>query len=214
MKRVCEPEILDTLPFGHPDAVRNRRDLRLINLFMRNGAWFARTLGRILKPGERVLELGCGTGDMGLHLIRQGVALDGLDLWPRPKAWPEGRLWHQQDLKSFSGYDPYGVVVANLILHQFTDNELAEIGARIRRSARVVLACEPARRRMSQRMIAALAPLFGANYVTLHDARVSVAAGFDGDELPRVLGLDGGGWSCSCTATALGAIRMVAIRNP
>jgi hypothetical protein len=214
MKRVCEPEILDSLPFGHPDAVRNRRDLRLINLFMRNGAWLARTLGRLLKPGEVVLELGSGTGEMGLQLISQGVALDGLDLWPRPKAWPEGRLWHQADLKSFSGFDPYGAVVGNLILHQFTDAELAGLGARIRRSARVVIACEPARRRMSQRMIAAIAPLFGANYVTLHDARVSVAAGFAGDELPLALGLDAAGWSYSCSATALGAIRMVAVRNP
>ena len=35
-----------------------------------------------------------------------------------------------------------------------------------------------------------LAPLFRANRVTLHDAHVSIAAGFRGDELPRALGLD------------------------
>ena len=31
------------------------------------------------------------------------------------------------------------------------------------------------------------APLLGANHVSLHDAHVSIAAGFLGDELPRAL---------------------------
>ncbi len=213
MRRVCEPELLDSLPVGHPDAELSRRDLRLINLFMRNGAWFERTLPRLVRPGERALEIGAGTGELGLRLHRRGVLLDGLDLWPRPSRWPPARTWFTEDIMKFSGYDAYPVVIGNLIFHQFSDAELAALGKRLRRSARVVVACEPSRSRFSQRVFAAIAPLFGASHVTLHDARVSVAAGFVGNELPLALGMEPGAWVYSCRMTALGAFRMVAVRS-
>jgi 2-polyprenyl-3-methyl-5-hydroxy-6-metoxy-1,4-benzoquinol methylase len=213
MKRACEPELLDSLPHDHPDAVRNRRDLRLINKVMRNGAWFERMLPRLVRPGERVLEVGAGMGEMGVALNARGVAVDGLDLWPRPLAWPDGRAWHQADLRAFAGYGAYPVVIGNLILHQFTQAELAEVGSTLRRTARIVLACEPWRRKISQTIMAAIAPLFGANHVTLHDSRVSIAAGFVGDELPLALGMSPAEWDYSCATTALGALRMVAVRR-
>jgi hypothetical protein len=213
MNRACEPELLDSLPPDHPDAVHNRRDLRLINAFMRNRAWFARTLPPLLRPGERVLELGAGTGEMGIALNALGIPVDGLDLWPRPAAWPAARAWHQADLKTFSGYAAYAVIIGNLILHQFTGPELAELGAGLRRTARVVAACEPERRKMSQTLMAAIGPLLGANHVTLHDARVSIAAGFVGRELPEALGMGAGEWEVTCASTSLGASRMVAVRR-
>ena len=115
------------------------------------------------------------------------------------------------DLRAFGGYGAYPVVIGNLIFHQFTDAELAELGRKLRASARAIVACEPARRRLSQVLMAAVAPLFGANHVTLHDAHVSMTAGFLGDELPRALGL-GDGWRCTCTETGIGVYRMVAVR--
>ena len=50
-------------------------------------------------------------------------------------------------------------------------------------------------------------------HVTLHDARVSITAGFLGDELPEALGMADGSWDTSCTLTTLGALRMVAVRR-
>jgi hypothetical protein len=213
MKRVCEPEILDSLPFDHPDAVHNRRDLRLVNAFMRNRAWFRRVLPPLVRPGERVLELGAGTGEMGISLAKAGIVLDGLDLWPRPKAWPPTRQWHRADLTQYTGYDAYPVVIGNLIFHQFTDEVLAEVGAVLRRTCRVVVACEPQRRKLSQKMMAAVAPLLGANHVTLHDAHVSIAAGFLGNELPVAMGFDDGQWKTQCSETVPGAYHMVAVRR-
>jgi hypothetical protein len=214
MNRACEPELLDSLPHDHPDAVHNRRDLRLINRVMRNRAWFERTLPRVLRPGERVLELGAGMGEMALRLNSRGLPVDGLDLWPRPAAWPSRREWHVADLRTFGGYGPYPVVIGNLIFHQFNEAELAELGSRIRRNARVVVACEPLRRRMFQTAMVALAPLLGANHVTVHDAHVSIGAGFRGAELPAALGMTPDEWDFSCTSTPLGASRMVAVRRP
>jgi hypothetical protein len=213
MLRACLPELLDSLPPDHPDALHNRRDLRLINRVMRNRAWFERTLPPLLRGGECVLELGAGMGDLARYLGARGVPVDGLDLWPRPDAWPPARAWHTADLRTFEGFDRYPVVIGNLIFHQFTDSELSGLGAKLRQGARVILANEPQRRRLSQIATAALAPLLGLNHVSLHDAHVSVTAGFCGDELPRLLGLDDGAWQYSCKSTALGANRMVALRR-
>lgn len=211
--RSLQPELLDALPADHPAALHNRRDLRLTNRAMGNFRWFARVLPPLVRPGERVLELGAGTGDLGRRLHRCGVALDGLDRWPRPEAWLAARAWHQADVETFRGYANYPVVMGNLILHQFSDAALAALGEKLRATARLIMFCEPARRRLSQFLFATAAPLLGANYVSRHDARVSIAAGFRGDELPRALGLDAGAWDCRVTTTFLGAYRLIAVRR-
>jgi hypothetical protein len=213
MNRVCEPELLDGLPFDHPDAVHSRRDLRIVNRFMRSRGWLGRTLRDRVGPGEAVLEIGAGTGELGRALNARGIPVDGLDLCPRPPGWPADRAWHQGDLRTFGGYGAYRVFIGCLIFHQFTDPELAALGGELRRSARVVVASEPLRSRLSQRMMAALAPLLGANHVTLHDARVSIAAGFLGRELPAALGMDATAWDASCAPSLPGIYRMAATRR-
>lgn len=214
MPRTLQPELLDALPIDHPAALHNRRDLRLTNGAMGNFRWFNRLLPSLVRPGERVLELGAGTGELGRQLQRRGLALDGLDRWPRPADWPAQQAWHQADLATFPGYADYPVVIGNLIFHQFDDAVLAALGSRLRATARVIVACEPARRRTSQLLFAGLAPLLGANYVSRHDARVSIAAGFRGNELARALGLGPDAWDCQVTTTFLGAYRLVAVRRP
>jgi hypothetical protein len=213
MQRILEPELLDSLTPEDPDARHSRRDLRLTNRIMGNDRWLTGTLRPLLKKGEVALELGAGTGELGRRLAANGVAADGIDLWPRPPHWPEARAWHVADLRSFPGYASYPVVFGNLIFHHLNGSELAELGAVLRRHARAIVACEPVRRRASQTLFAAIAPLLGANRVTLHDGRISIAAGFVGDELPRALGLPSAEWDCRCTSTLLGAYRMVAVRR-
>lgn len=214
MQRILQPELLDSLPHDHPDALHNRRDLRLTNRIIGNHRWFARTLPNLLRPGEVALELGAGTGELGQRLLGAGAEVDGLDVWPRPATWPPARKWHAADLRAFPGYAKYRVIVGNLIFHQFSDAELGALGEKIRPGARVILACEPLRRRLSQVLYRTLGPWFGANHVSLHDAHVSIAAGFCGDELPRALGLGPPAWQVQCTTTLLGAYRMVAVRRP
>lgn len=212
MPRQLQPELLDALPPEHPAALHSRRDLRVINFLMGNHRWLARALGGVLHEGDRGLEIGAGTGELGSCLAATGRPVDGLDLTPRPPGWPLGCDWHSVNLLSFAGYGRYEAVIGNLIFHHFSDEELAQLGRTLRDAVRVIVACEPARRRFSQRLFALLAPLFRANRVTLHDARVSIAAGFSGEELPRLLGLDPASWSWRCHATWLGAYRMVAVR--
>lgn len=186
----------------------------MLNRLMGNYRWFARTLPPLVRPGERVLELGAGIGELGLLLAKRGLAVDGLDFWPRPPTWPAERAWHTADLRSFGGYGEYPVVIANLILHQFSDADLANLGRTLARRTRLIVTCEPERSELSRTLVAAAAPFLRLNHVTRHDARVSIEAGFQGDELPKALGLTGAGWQFNCKPMALGANRMVAIQRP
>jgi hypothetical protein len=213
MQRILEAELLDSLSPDDPAARHSRRDLRVINRLMGNFRWFGRALPPNLRPGERVLEIGAGTGELGRWLAGRGVASDGLDLWPKPAVWPSSQAWHQADLRAFEGYDGYGAAIANLVLHQFSDADLAALGRKLRGRVRVILASEPARRRRWQVLCGAFTPIFGANYVTRHDARVSIAAGFTGLELPRALGLEASEWEIRCGESGLGAYRMAAVRR-
>lgn len=216
MKRLVQSEILDSLPQDHPDAIANRRDLRLINSIMGNYRWFARTLPSLLRPNDRVLEIGAGTGDLGQTLFRACRGrishYSGLDLWSRPDHWPSEWDWVQQDLLEFEDYSNYTVIVANLILHQFQADDLRRLGQRLTQAnIRLILANEPARRRLHQWQLKLLLP-FGLNPVSRHDGHVSVTAGFRRLELPSLLGLTPPRWQIHSRTGFLGSNRTVAQR--
>ncbi|MEO6739446.1 MAG: hypothetical protein ABIP20_04285 [Chthoniobacteraceae bacterium] len=213
MQRRVEPELLDTLRAEDPAARRSRRELRMINAIMGNHRWLARELRRSIRPGWRVLELGAGDGAFGAQLVAGGICdprqLIGFDLAPCPDAWPEESNWTCGDV--LKGNMPEAeIVVANLFLHHFRPEALAQLGARLPTKCRILLANEPARRRLHLVQGALLSVLALLSRVTRHDMRVSIGAGFLGDELPGALGI--GGWKCESSATFLGAHRLRAER--
>ena len=216
LQRRVQPEILDTLPADHPDALDNRRDLRFFNALMGNFRWFAQTLRTHFHEGDLLLELGAGEGDLGRHLrsalAQSSFSYTGLDLWPRPAEWPEKWSWLCKDLSSFPDYAHYNVILGNLILHQFEDDVLANLGRQWREHARLLVFCEPARETLHLRQLP-LARLAGINYVSRHDARVSIEGGFRERDLPRVLGVDQLPWRVTLQHTFLGAYRMIAVRD-
>lgn len=167
----------------------------------------------LARPGELALELGAGTGELATLLRARGVGVDGLDLWPAPPRWPGARAWHRADVLTFLGYRAYPVLVGNMILHQFTDAQLAGLGEKLRTTARVIVACEPVRRTASRLLYRAIAPLLGASRVSLHDGDVSIVAGFRDDELPILLGLDRRVWDIRVSITWLGAYQLIAVRR-
>ena len=212
MSRVIKAEILDALSQDDPAARKSRRELRIINHVMGNFRWFARTVPALLRPGERVIEIGAGDGSLSGRLARIGVAADGLDVCPAPAGWPAARKWHRCDVREFDGFDAYGVVLANLVLHHFSDRDLAELGRNALGGVRAIVACEPERRRRWRILCAAFRPLVGP--VTRHDARASIDAGFRGAEIAQALGLDGAHWNLSCSGGGIGSSRLVAERCP
>lgn len=212
MPRTIQPELLDTLSPQHPDAIHSRRDLRILNRVMGNHRWIERVLLKNLRQGEHVLEIGAGTGELAQRL-NQSTQVDAIDLVPPPEDWPATANWYSADLKSFDAFRDYPVIVGNLIFHHFADDELATLGEKLRSHARMIIACEPVRRPLSQWLLRLFAPLFGASNVTMHDGLVSIAGGFSGDELPVALGLNSRDWHVERTHALLGGYRMIATRR-
>jgi hypothetical protein len=73
MKRIVQPELLDTLPPGDARAVRSRGDLRRVNSWMRNHVIMADALqnglnGRSLR---QITELGAGDGNFLLAVAKK-----------------------------------------------------------------------------------------------------------------------------------------------
>ena len=213
VQRRVDPEILDELPPEDPEAIRSRRDLRRLNALMGSHRWLARRIRELRQPSWRVLELGAGDGSLGTRLVRRNhldpQLLGGLDLAPRPPAWPERATWTQGNVLA-TLWPPAEVIIANLFLHHFNTPELATIGNRITESCQVLLCSEPARRRLHlwQAQLPALIGLVGR--VTKHDMPVSIRAGFLHDELPQFLGIQD--WKISVSTTFFGAYRLVALR--
>src|SRR5690625_4907727 len=173
MQRIVQPEILDSLHPNDPDAIASRRDLRLINKIMGNEKWIAKKLFSSLKPNDRILEIGAGSGDLGRFLQKKSSQkpLDycGLDLAPRPADLPADWQWFQDDLTKFNRFGDFTILLANLILHHFENDDLAELGKKIGHSdLRLIVACEPARFPLHRWQLHLLRP-FKLNRVTLHD---------------------------------------------
>jgi hypothetical protein len=215
MLRLVQPERLDTLHPSDPDALASRRDLVTINRLMGNYRWFERIIHKQLPHPSHCLEIGAGGGELAKFLIQQSNCrcYTAVELAPRPQAWPESAVWHQGDLLDYTGYDSAEILIANLVLHHFTDAQLARLGAILQRGAiRHILANEPCRRSLHKIQLRA-GRLIGFNPVTLYDGVVSIDGGFRNSELPRALGLDPQQWSWTIRETALGAYRMEAKRQ-
>ena len=201
MIRQVLPEILDSLPGNDPEAGRSRRDLRLINFLMGNDRWVMRQE----KLGAMV-ELGAGAGELTRKLAREGK-VTGLDFQELPEGlevpWVAGDLFESLPLVQAD------TVVANLILHHFADDQLAELGALIK-GRKSFIAVEPWRSRLSLFEGRLLWPVI--NRVTKHDMMVSIRAGFRKGELPRLLNL-GEEWEWHEEVSLLGGLRVLAWRR-
>ena len=211
--RSVRPEILDGLPQDSPAARASRGDLRIINRLLGSRAWFGSVLRERRRAGERVLEIGAGTGELGWALSAIVPDLAGLDLGRRPIDWPQPGRWFQTDVLEFAGWAGFPLVIGNLFFHHFDREELGRIGAQLSRHARVIVASEPLRARRTERLFSLLCLLIHAHPVTRHDGRVSIAAGFRHDELPRLLRLDPAIWNWRVRETWRGACRLVAERR-
>jgi len=211
MRRAIEPELLDELPATDARARHSRRDLRTINGIMQNARIVARALRA--RPEQRPLtslvELGAGDGTFALAVIRRlghstvrrRVIL--VDRQPcvhdQTRAAFEALSWDVEVVQSdvfewFARGSLYAadVTLANLFLHHFDDRRLSALLRGAAGRTRCFLACEPLRS-YTALSAATMLPLIGCNLVTLHDARISVRAGFRDRELSS-LWPAGNGW--------------------
>ncbi|MCW1912065.1 class I SAM-dependent methyltransferase [Luteolibacter sp. GHJ8] len=213
MQRLVEPEIIDQLPADHPDVIRSRRDLKMINFLMGNERWITRNLRPFPDALARgVIEIGAGEGTLLKKLACRypGTPLAGCDLAPRPADLPESIGWHQQDVFECLADQSAGVLAANLFLHHFEDGELPRFTPLLQ-SFDIICVNEPYRTAQTITDAKIIMPLVGR--ATKHDMPASIRAGFLHGEMPRLLGLDDGTWRIREETTWRGGIRMLAWRH-
>jgi len=217
MNRIVTPEILDTLKPNDPAALANRRDLILYNNLMGNFRWMANVLSRETSANS-IIELGAGDGSMGLYLLNHGILSEasqytGVDLIERPDSWPDSWEWKQQDLREIIFDGPANTLIANLILHQFEVGDLINLGKLINQSRiNRLFICEPSRKNYHTWQVS-LTRLLRIHPVTLHDAKVSVLAGFRKSEVTDLMRLSTSQWDVRWEETFLGANRLVCRRK-
>jgi phospholipid N-methyltransferase len=199
--RSVEPELLDQMSAADRRAIRARRDLKRLNAVILQSGIMAGLLAEHWGHGQprTILDLGAGDGTFMLSVARRlaarwpGVTVTLLDrqsivsqetrdafvaLSWKVETVAADVLEHLGEIKS-PGVD---VITANLFLHHFQQDQLANLLALAAQSARLVVACEPRRNKFALRASRLLWAI-GCNEVSLHDAIVSVRAGFCGKEL-------------------------------
>jgi 2-polyprenyl-3-methyl-5-hydroxy-6-metoxy-1,4-benzoquinol methylase len=87
-------------------------------------------------PPGRVLEVGCGRGDLARAVARLGYSVRAID----PEA-PPGAMFSAVTLEEFSDPGPFDAVLANLALHHIHDLSaaLAKIRRLLRPGGRLIL---------------------------------------------------------------------------
>lgn len=212
MERIVEPEIIDQLPADHPDVLRSRTDLRVINFLMGNERWIARKIDE--SPGARVngvLEIGAGEGTLLERIARKhpGIPLTACDLAPRPARLADAIRWDQRDVFECLAEASGGILAANLFLHHFEDPDLERFRGLLGKFE-VVCINEPYRTAQTIMDARFLLPFVGR--ATKHDMMVSIRAGFLPGELPERLGLDSGDWRITEETSWRGGLRVLACR--
>lgn len=212
LERVIIPEILDSLNPADPRAIRSRRDLRRIDLYLGNSRWIVRQLKGQTPAPARIIEIGAGEGDLcrKVQASLPSSTVAGLDLIQRPASLPCGIQWIDGNFYQTLPNIEADACIGSLILHHFSGEALRELGMRLQ-SFRSLTFCEPLRSRLPL-FLSKLSSAFMGE-VTRHDMPASIHAGFRPSELPLLLGLDPKKWSVRESSHWRGALRLVASRR-
>lgn len=210
--RVIIPEILDSLNPADPRAMRSRRDLRLIDLFLGNSRWILRLLKKQTPPPARIIEIGAGEGMLcrKIQNFLPDSIVTGLDLVERPANLPSRIQWISGDFFQSLPGTQADTCVASLILHHFSDDALRNL-APLLQSFRTLIFSEPLRSRLP--LFFSMLSSFFMGEVTRHDMPVSIRAGFRPRELPALLDLDSKRWAITESPHWRGALRLTATRR-
>jgi hypothetical protein len=198
MNRLVQPELLDTLRPEDPRAIRSRQDLRRLNAWMGN----ARIMRAALKDFQPawasggLMEIGAGDGSFLLRVVAKlppapaGATVTLLDRQPGVSAQTVDHLtrlgWRVEtvvaDVFDHPAPSKTAAVLANLFLHHFADDRLSALLLKLSRETDLLIAVEP-HRFARPWLCSQLLRLIGCSPVTLHDARISIGAGFVGRDL-------------------------------
>ncbi len=186
--RATEPEQLDE---GVPEAeaLRSLADLRFVNRWLGNRGSVLRAVQAHLPAGGRLLDVGCGSGDVPAFLqarlpgplLAVGVDVKALHL----QAAPPSVRRVVADVRRLPFPDrAFDVVTASLFLHHFAEADLPAILAGLHRLARRALVVNDLHRARVPYLFGRTAfPLLLRSRVSVEDGLLSIRRGFRADEL-------------------------------
>jgi ubiquinone/menaquinone biosynthesis C-methylase UbiE len=186
--RSTEPELLD-LGVDEEEARRSLADLRFVNRWLGAGRALRGVVLPRLHPGARLLDVGCGSGDLPAGLARSSpgaVVAVGMDtkLLHLREAPPELRRVIG-DVRALP-FPPrsFDVVTATHFLHHFDAPELPRLLRSLFGLCRRALVVNDLRRsRVPHAVSRWLFPLVLRSRVSVNDGLVSIRRGFTRGEL-------------------------------
>lgn len=210
LDRVIIPEILDSLAPTDTRAIRSRRDLKWIDLYLGNSRWILKRLAA-QRPSS-ILEIGAGNGDLcqAIHSELPSSSITGCDLIARPPQLPQGIHWISGDFFQTLPMLKADTCLGSLILHHFPLDALRDLGTHLKAFHRLFF-CEPLRSRVPL-VLSNLSSIFMGE-VTRHDMPTSIRAGFRVGEIGPLLGLDSAKWSIQESEQWRGVLRWSATRR-
>jgi SAM-dependent methyltransferase len=142
-RRSAEPESLD-LGVPEAEALESLGDIRRVNRWLGGRRSLAAAVLPFLRPGSRILDVGCGSGDLPAFLVGRlpfpltAVGVDLKLLHVRQVPAPVKPLVANVHHLPFAPRS-FDVVTASLFLHHFDDHEVAGVLARLHLLARRAL---------------------------------------------------------------------------
>jgi SAM-dependent methyltransferase len=187
--RVIRPELMDDAP--EPEALRTLQDLVRINCWFGGHGVLLKILARVADPADRftLLDVGAATGDTAAVVSNSYSRASVISL---DRDFFHVRNGHGQRVCGDGFRLPFSnrsvdFVYCSLFLHHFPDEKIVEFLREARRVAkRAILINDLERRLVPHWFLPATRRLFGWARMTVHDGRISVAAGFRRGELPRL----------------------------
>lgn len=186
--RSTEPELLDAeLPAS--EVEKSLADLRLVNRWLSGRGGLLRAVAPHLPPGGRLLDVGCGSGDVAAYLsvaLRRPVFAVGVDVKPlHLQGAPPAIRRVAADARSLPFRDrSFDVVTASLFLHHFDEPELAGVLRELARLARRAVVVSDLERALVPFVFArAVFPWVFETPVSVHDGLVSIRRAFRKPEL-------------------------------
>ena len=97
------------------------------------------------QPGERILDLGCGSGELTQRIAERGAQVVGIDssisMFTKAQAQFPNLNFYQADVTTFSFSEPFDAIFSNAVLHWVTDYEGAvrQMSAALKLGGRLVI---------------------------------------------------------------------------